>query len=276
MFAWMKSQPFAYGTAAFLLTAAVVAGCGGGGGGYSAGPPPPTMPPAPSPTPQLLGTLNIATGGTVGSPVYGPAGTAGVVFSCGCSAQAGTGVTDASGNFTLVTVSTPTPAAPNPTYTIVPGRNYLAVATTGAGAEAWTIEFAGTVTGNNLGLDDSGTATHVGSIKSSIYTAAAALYIFQYSPVNNVAFDKWNFNTIETWVGHLKTAPNAAETTLLQDILNASVANSTLYPAAPTWHAGQATNSTIKTQLTNVHNSADALIPTPCPTAGGCTGTPTP
>ncbi len=114
-----------------------------------------------------------------------PAANATVVFSCGCSVQAGTATADGSGMFTLVAKSTPTPSAPDPNYTIVPSRNYIVVATNASGAEGWTTQFAGNKPTRNQYLDGNA---------SDVYTAAVSLYVFNNSPSGTTAFDDWNFN----------------------------------------------------------------------------------
>ena len=260
-----------------LMVTALIAACGGGGGG-AMNPPPtsppktsptPTISPTPTPSPGLTGNMQVATGGTVGSFTYGPAANATIVFSCGCSTQAGTATADGTGTFTLVANSTPTPSAPDPTYTIVPGRNYIVVATTAGGAEAWTTQFAGNNPARNQYLD---------SNVSDVYTAAVSLYVFNNSPSGTTAFDDWNFNaTIRLVYIALKTSPNGAETTLLNDIAARSAANKTLFPGAPSWNMTQMSSTLIKTDLAAVKTSGDATIPTPCPGGeAGCTGTPTP
>ncbi len=256
---------------ATLIGAAVVAACGGGGGGSSLPPPPP--PPVPSSSPILNGTAQVATASTYPAFTYAPATSAQVVFSCGCSTQAGTATTDSSGNFTLVANSTPTPSAPNPTYTVVPGRNYIAVATTAAGAEAWNTIFAGSKPSRNLYLNGSNGT-------SDVFTAAVSLYVYYFSPQEGTgnpgtAFDNWNFHNLVNWYGTLKSSPNGAETQLLNDIASQSGANQTLYPAPPSWNTSHPTNSTIKSDLNSVQSSGDPAIPTPCPTTG-CTNTPSP
>jgi hypothetical protein len=251
-----------------VVATAVIAACGGGGG--STTPPPPTMPPGPSPSPMLPGTMQVATGGTVGTGfTYSPAGNAKVVFSCGCSVQAGTSAADVNGAYSLVANSTPTPSAPDPKYTIVPGRNYIVIAKTAGGAEAWTTQFAGRTSATNKYLN-------AGNI-SDVAAAAVSLYVFNNSPQGSVAFDDWNFNALLKWYGTLTTpgAPNAAETQLLNDIAAQSAANNTLFPGAPSWDGSIVPNKTISKDLANVATSVDNTIPTPCP-GNMCTGTPTP
>jgi hypothetical protein len=272
--------------AAALVAAAIVAGCGGGGGGAYGGPgpggggnPSPTPPPSPSPTPMLQGTLNAFTGGTYAGGYNGSAAASDdVVFSCGCTGQAGTGTTDAGGDFSLSTTSTPTPAAPDPTYTIVPTRNYIVVAepASGKGPQAWQLEFAGKTTGATLALGGSGAQPAASSV-NDVYSEAGALYVFLNSTKGSTAFDDWNFNTVEAWVQHLKTSANASEKTFLNDIAAAGGTNSSLFPAAPGWNGSQPVNGKIDGDITTVAGSGDAMLPTPCPGGTGtCTGTPAP
>jgi len=255
-----------------LGTATIIAACGGGGGGGGTLPPPnpspsPSLLPSPAASPQLSGSLQVASGGNVspGPFTYSPAGGATVVFSCGCSTQAGTSTADGSGNFTLVVNSTPTPSVPNPTYTIVPGRNYLIVGSVSGVGEAWNLEFAGAIPAHNLAL----------STPSDVYSAAAALYVYANSPSGVTAFDEWNFNAVAAWLTQLHNAPNAQEMKLLNDIAAQSAAHNTLFPAAPSWNPAQPVNATIAGDLVAVKSSADAIKPTPCP-SGACTGTPSP
>src|SRR5579872_1833450 len=264
--------------AAAALIAACGGGGGGGGGGTFPGPSPhpspsvapsssPSVSPSPSASPVLTGTMQIATGGTTGTGfTYTAAGNAQVVFSCGCTAQAGTANADVAGNYTLVANSTPTPGIPNPTYTIVPGRNYIVVAQS-ANGQAWTMQFAGAVPAHNLSLS--------GANPSDVYTAAASLYVYQNSNTGAFAFDEWNFNTVMAWLATLHGSPNAQETALLNDIATQSGLHRSLFPSAPTWNPTQSVNGTIQADLAAVKASADATKPTPCP-GGACTGTPTP
>jgi hypothetical protein len=259
----MKARLVLVASSAIILLATFAACTGGGGGAMS--PPPP--PPGPSPSPVIAGTMQLATGSY---PVFteNPAGNATVVFSCGCTDQAGTATTSNTGAFTLVADSTPTPAAPDPVYTIVPGRNYLVVAATAGGAEAWDLQFAGRSQARNQYLN--------GSNMSDVYTTAVSLYVYDFSYQGDTAFDNWNFNQIKAWYKVLNGttgSPNAAEQKLLNDIAGAG--NTTLYPAAPTWDHDHTTNATIASDLTGVKASGDKAIPTPCP-GTGCTNTPNP
>jgi len=257
-----------------LVAASIVAACsggstGGGGGGGGGGGATPT----PAATAALNGTMQIATSGTnPGNAGYAPAAGDQVVFSCGCTSQAGTTNASGTGAFTLVQNSPATPAAPNPTYTIVPGRNYVIIAQ-GPGSQAWAIQFAGKVPSHNLYLN--------GSTPSDAYTAAVSLYVFENSTNGSAtAFDDWNFFNLQAWYGVLKTSPNAAETKLLNDIVTQSVAAQPLFPSHPGWNSSQPTNATILADLNSVKTSGDPAIPTPCPVDGSgnalCTGAPSP
>jgi hypothetical protein len=293
-----KSATACVGVAA--LATALIAGCGGGGGSAYGGPPAiggnpspsasashapsPSPSPSPSPTPQLLGTLNTFSSGTYPTYTGAAAASMSVVFSCGCTGQAGTGATNAGGSFTIATTSTATPAAPSPTYTIVPSRNYLVVAepANGKGPQAWQLEFAGKTTAANLALSgSSATGVPASSSQNDVFAEAGALYVYFNSSQSATAFDDWNFLSVAAWVNNLPTGANAQEQQLLNDIAAAGAAGKSLFPAAPGWNSGQPINSTIATDLTNVKTSHDALLPTPCPQASGgggaeCTGTPTP
>ncbi len=250
-------------TLPFALLAALSA-CGGGGGGGSAGGggTPPTSPPL-----SGSGTLSI-----LNAPLN--AGT--VVYSCGCSAQAGLVNTDANGNFAMPASAAATPSAPSPTYTLGPDRNYLIVGslgTPGSFTEAWTMQFVAQHRANNLFLNATNT--------SDVNTAAGALYIYYEtlaSGSGDQAFDQWNFNQIAAWVNALKTTSFPAEQKLLADITHFQGTNQSLYPVPPTWNRSQPnSNAFIRTDIIAVHNQtpADPVLPTPCPPSG-CTGTPTP
>lgn len=249
-----------------LILSGAVAACTGGGSTTN----PPPNNPSPSPSPGLAGTLDVVNGGTDRTNVtYGAANAVSVDFSCGCTHVAGSSITDASGNFTLVAQSTPVPT-PNPTYTIVPGRNYLVVGNSTAAPQAWTVQFAGKSPGRDKFLNAGN--------QSDIYTAAVALYVFKYSTGADTAFDNWNFNALLAWYNHLKTSPTAADATLLNDIVTQSTGGAMLWPVAPTWRPGlNPLNATINADLATVHNNTppDPTLPTPCPNSG-CTGTPTP
>ncbi|MBV8203545.1 MAG: hypothetical protein JO195_00790 [Candidatus Eremiobacteraeota bacterium] len=271
------SRPRPYSVGPFvgaLVAVTVLAACGGSGpnppGPGAINPTVPPVSPSPAVTAALTGTMQVATGGTYPGYSYTAAANASMVFSCGCSPQAGTATTSNTGAFTLVAHSTPTPSAPDPMYTIVPGRNYVTVATVGAGGtapEAWDIQFAGSKPSRDEHLNVAST--------SDVYTAAVALYVFHNSPSGVTAYDDWNFNALLAWYNVLTTGPNAKETTLLNDIAAQSAGNHTLFPDAPGWDPAHGTNATIKNDLVAVKASGDAALPTPCPSAG-CTGTPSP
>ena len=277
-----KHQLAISGVVAALLAAAAIAGCGGGGGYSAAAPPPPGPSPSPSPTPALQGNLNATTGGTYPNFSTAPAASINAVFSCGCSAQAGITTTNATGDFSVMSPATATPAVPSPTYTIVPGRNYIVIAEPAslAGPQAWTMLYAKHIPADDLALDSSGaTPAPWSSTTSDVYTAAAALYIYFKSPGGSgTAFDAWNINTVNKFAHNLRLAPNAAEITLLNDIATKGSTSSSLFPAAPSWNPSQPTASKIHTDLTAVEASGDMSIPTPCPgnVQSGCKGTPTP
>lgn len=223
-----------------IMLAATLAACGGGGGGSSPAPPAPTAAPAP----VIAGVA--AVGGI-------PLANASIVFSCGCTGQAGTTKADASGNYTLTVSSTAAPSTPDPTYTTIPGRNYLAVMTAN-GQEAWDIAFLGSTPSHNHILNQTNT--------SDKYTTAAALYVF-YNSINLAkpdAFDSWDFSTIASWVTTLKSSPLAEETTLLSDIETEQTAGVSLYPSTGAeWApAGTVANGKIKIDLDNVKAAATA------------------
>lgn len=283
----MRTHQIAVGSiVSALLAAAAIAGCSGSGGGYSSGlpgpQPSPTVAPSPSPSPVLtLGNANIATGGTVaGGFTYTPASNDTIIFTCGCSNQAGITTAGVNGDFTVTSPASPTPSVPNPTYTIVPTRNYLIVAEPPAsndGPQGWTVLFAGTVPAHDLALGDN-TAVQASAGTSDVYTAAVALYIYKNSVQNsNTAFDDWNFNALEAWLQRMFLAPTPKETILLNDIAAQSVLNASLFPTIPGWNGAQTLNATINTDLVNVKNHQGTMMPTPCPGGpSGCTGTPAP
>ena len=270
-----------------MVAAALVAGCGGGGGGYVATPGGgghPSPSPSPGPSAGIEGQLNVTTGGTYPGPwTTSAAANDTVIFTCGCSNQAGTTTTDASGNFAVVSPASPTPASPNPTYTIVPTRNYLVIAeppATLAGPQAWTMIFAGSDPSRDLALGDAG-AVAASSGMSDVYTTAAALYVYKFSTqASNRAFDAWNFNTVQSWVQALVTSPTALDTTLLNDIASQSGGGHSLFPSMPGWNSAQPLNAgKINQDLRAIHDQSppDPAVPTPCPGGeGNCTGTPTP
>ena len=256
-----------YAGLAGVMLAATLAACGGGGGGGST-PPAPTPTVAPTAVPSIGGVA--AAGGS-------PLANASIVFSCGCTGQAGTTTADANGNYTLA-ISTPaTPAATSPTYTAVPGRNYLEVITAANGTQAWDITFLGNTPAHNHLLNATNT--------SDQYTTAAALYVFynSISATKADAFDTWNFTTIASWVTAMQTAPIGAETTLLNDIVTAQNNHTSLYPSNGAAWAPTATvpNTTIKTDLDNLQTAVTSAglttrLPQQCTPAGQPCAVPTP
>jgi hypothetical protein len=246
----------------------VLAACGGGGGG---GPMPPNN--TPTPTPTVTPTSPPTPSGAGQMMVAGTAlANARIVFTCGCSGQAGSTTADGNGNYTVPQTSNAVPQNPTPTYTAVPGRNYMVI---GAGAsshaEAWTMLFLGSVPSHNLYLSTSNVTDQ--------YTTAASLYIFYNSQnASDQSFDLWNFNTIASWTASLRTSGgnNAAEKKLIGDVLTFQQSATTLFPTVPAWDPdGPSANATIASDVQAVNSSVDSLKPTPCPNSG-CTGAPTP
>ncbi|HEY8313068.1 MAG TPA: hypothetical protein VIG51_02740 [Candidatus Baltobacteraceae bacterium] len=293
--------------AAALAFTALFAGCGGGPGNSSLPSTQPQSGPAASPSPPA-GSKSSPSPAASGSPAASPTPAAtptpapaiagivriggaaltnsAVVYSCGCTSQAGITKTDATGHFSLPLSGPALPASPNPTYTMVPGRNYVVVTKSPAGAEAWSMAFLGKTQAKTLAIGP-------GPLDSAdIYTAAAALYVFFASPSSgpnsDESFDRWNFNSVAQWTTHMRSNGIAQltppEQQLLNDITSAQTTNATLFPGAPAWYPGQTptTNTRIKNDLNALSASvgspgADAAIPTPCPGGvGSCTGTPTP
>ncbi len=255
----------------------LLAACGGGGGGGGGSLPPNNIPSGhpsatPSPTPTPSPSPSETPGGTGLMSAGTALGNARIVYTCGCSSQAGSTTADGSGNYTMPMSSTAVPQNPTPTYTAVPGRNYMVI---GAGAsshtEAWTMLYLGNVPSHNLYLSPSNVTDQ--------YTTAASLYIFYNSQnASDQSFDLWNFNTIASWTASLRTSGgnNAAEKKLISDVVTFQQAGTTLFPTAPQWDPdGPSTNATIVSDLQAVLHSGDAALPTPCPSSG-CTGTPTP
>lgn len=258
------------GSTALPSTPSIASGGGGGGGSTPA----PTAAPTATPTPLLQGAMQLASGGnaTAGFAYAAVASGSQVVYTCGCSTQAGVSSIGASGSFTLPAYEQATPAAPSPTYTTVPGRNYLIVATASNAAESWTLQFLGKQPSTNVSLGN--------NAQSDVYTAAGALYVYNFAPLSSdTAFDDWNILTVQSWLQHIRSAPNAAEMQLVNDIAAAQETGQTLFPAPPQWNPGAGTNATIRADLDAVNASGDATLPTPCPVNGAaaaCTGTPTP
>lgn len=271
--------------AAVALSAGLLAACGGGGGGGGGGGTPPTNPPTSPPTNPPTSPPTTPPGGSGMLSIPGGAlGSAKVVYTCGCSAQAGTTMADSSGNYTLSPSATATPASPSPMYTMVPGRNYLVVgANPSTHQEAWTVFFLGNVASRNLYLGPT-----AGQNTTDAATAAVGLYIFLKSPNNSdTSFDDWNFNTLAAWAQKLRknagTAGNTpAENKLLNDIttFQTSGTAAALFPTQPAWDPDPSTNNnTIAGDVSSITPASDATVPTPCPVSGGtpaCTGAPSP
>lgn len=289
-----------------FVLAAVITACGGGGGGGSnalpsapsnnggnAGgstpaPPPLNATPTPVPPgqtagPQLDGTMDLASGTYPSFTETAEAQGSLVMFTCGCTSQAGEDQLQPNGTFSIPQTADAIPASPSPTYTSVPGRNYLIVATQnggstteGNGPESWQLEFLGNTPSHNLGLG-TGSAPTTGDV----FTAAGALFVYYNSQNNSngTEFDAWNFNSILAWVNHLRSTSgaNTAEQQLLNDIAAAQQAGKSLYPVAPPWFPSLTPNATIQNDLNAVNSSGDTALPTPCPGGpSGCTGTPNP
>lgn len=257
---------------AFALLCSLSA-CGGGGGSAGGGGGTGGRPPIPTPAP-LSATGNLQIAGV-------PLANGFVVYSCGCSLQAGTVGTDSAGNFLMPASAAATPSAPAPTYTLGPDRNYVIIGSqspsAGSGSEAWTMEFLAQRSSNNLSLN----ATNA-SNTSDAFTAAGALYIYYFTQKNgsgDLAFDQWNFNQVLKWISNLKSpAKTPAEQKLLSDIDASQRSNTSLFPKPPTWNTTQPNpNAIIAADLKAVQNQvpADATLPTPCPTSG-CVGAPGP
>lgn len=244
-----------------VTLAATLAACGGGGGSSSSTPPvtggssvpstsPSTAPSSvPTTAPALAGSAAI-----LGTPVAN--GT--VVYSCGCTAQAGTTATAANGTYTIAPSATAIPASPSPTYTTVPGRNYVQIVSAGSGAQTWTMNFLGNSAGTTRGLNTGATDE---------FSTAVALYAYYFANTSNnsdLSFDLWNFPSLATFYNTLKTSPNGAESTLISDIRAAQGASRSLYPVAPQWQPSISSNGTIASDLVAVKASGDATLPKQC------------
>ncbi|GAC1405232.1 MAG: hypothetical protein NVSMB64_09750 [Candidatus Velthaea sp.] len=190
------------------------------------------------------------------------------MFTCGCTAQAGTTTTAADGSYTIVQSTTAIPATPNPTYTTVPGRNYVEVITASAGAQTWTMNFLGKSAATNAAL---------ASGPTDQYTTAVSLYAYYYgnnSTSADTSFDQWSFPSLQSFYTKLKSNPNAQETKLLADILTSQTQNKALYPDSPKWQPALPPNGTIANDLIAVKNSADTSLPQACssPSDTACPG----
>jgi hypothetical protein len=260
---------------ALLALVAALAACGGGSGSGSSGSGAvPTMA-----SPQATATMLIAGAMTLNGTALD---NATVAFTCGCSAQAGETTTSGSGAYTIDASATAIPSSPNPTYTTVPGRNYMIIGYAPSGTQAWTMGFMGDTQAADLNL--SSTPANLQANSTDTASAAAALYIYYESQNDSdQSFDLWNFNTIATWAAKLRagTGLSEHETQLLADVTSAQSSGTSLYPTVPVWNpqAGASANATILADLQAVHSdgtAVDSALPTPCSAAGACTGTPTP
>ncbi len=279
--------------AAGFLFALALAACGGGGGGGGSNPLPgnPTNPPSspttnPSsnptsnptshPTSNPTTTPSAAVSGTLPTTQGHSMANASLLFTCGCSAQAGTVAANGSGQFTVTSTSTAVPNHPAPTYTAVPGRNYMLIATaSGANTQVWTLEFLGKTPATNLNLS----GTLGAGPTTDAASTAAALYIYKESQSNSdTSFDAWNFNAIANWYKKSLAmgGANAAEQKLIADVQSLQGSGTAMWPTVPVWApTGSTSNATINTDITAVFKSGDTNLPTPCPSVG-CASTPTP
>jgi len=263
------------GTALALVAA--LAACGGGGSGGGPTMPSTTTPsttsPAATPTSSISGTMAISGANLANATV---------AYSCGCSKQAGETKTNSSGSYTISASATAIPASPNPTYTTVPGRNYMIIGYASSGTQSWTMEFLGDTPSSNLNLSSSPTDLST-NVTDQASTAAALYIFFESQNDSDQSFDLWNFNTIVSWAQKLRggSGLSANETALLSDVSSSQSGGLSLYPTVPVWNPqnGATVNSKILADLEAVHSDGTAVdpsLPTPCPGAGKCTGTPTP
>lgn len=266
-----------------------LAACGGGGGGSSTPPaplPPSTGPTSPTSAPSSSASPAATPGasGTISATGLSFANVP-VIFTCGCSGEAGEVTTNAGGGYQITDSATPIPASPAP-YS-PPGHNILVVGyASGSSGQAWTMVYLGTTPAYNLNL--SSTPSNLNANVTDTASTAAALYIYYEAAYSTQitgsdrTFDWFNFNQIATFAEHLRTSPSTDETKFLNDISTAQQAGSSLYPGfVPSWNpvASDKTNATITSDIQTVANdgtSVDATLPTPCPGADACTGTPTP
>jgi len=278
------SRRSTFAASIFALATLLVA-CGGGGGGSGAGTPPvsntqssppATTPASPAATPGASGTLSASGLSFANVPV---------VFTCGCTGEGGEVTTNATGGYQITESATAIPASASP-YT-PSGRNILVVGyASGSSGQAWTMEFLGNTPATNLNL--SSTPSNASANVTDTVATAAALYIYYEAAYSNKisgsdrTFDWFNFNQIAAFTQHLRTSPTTDEAKFISDISAAQQAGSSLYPGfVPTWNAapGDGTNATMATDIQTIAadgTAADATLPTPCPGADACTGTPTP
>ncbi len=250
-------------------------GSSGGGGssgssGAQGGGVVPTLAPtnAPTSTPGATGTMTI--GG-------GPMANATVAFTCGCTQEAGEVSADASGAYAITVPATLFGGGGQ--YT-PPGHNLMVIGYGSGHAQTYSMEFLGNSPSHDLNLD--GNAS--GNVANE-FTTAAALYVYyetvQYyaaHPSNDNTYDIWNFNNIASFKQSLASSGgnNAAEKTLIKDVLAAQGAQASLYPEVPSWDktSGDTVNAQIVSDLKAVASSGDPALPQICGTS--CTATPTP
>jgi hypothetical protein len=282
--------------AGILACSALLAACGGGGGGGSSTPPITGGPapgssgspapggsgspsPAPSSSPGATGALTTAAG-----PIA--AGST-VTITCGCTGEAGeTSTTDANGDFTFGSTLPAIPTSATP-YQIVPGRNYLVVGyNSGSALQAWNMVFVGNVPSHDLMLYNGSNGV------SSAAAAAASLYVYYWASTlqqNNTdqTFDLFNYNTVAAWAQHLSATSGltANETAFLNDVAAAQNASQSMFPQTsglPAWDPNPSmygANAKLTADVQAIQKDGVALdpaLPTPCPAANQCTGTPSP
>ncbi|MBV8148422.1 MAG: hypothetical protein JO092_04965 [Candidatus Eremiobacteraeota bacterium] len=199
-----------------------------------------------------------------------------LVFTCGCTGDAGKLTTDGQGNFTINGV-TGAPSVLSPGKNYVPsGHNLMIVGYANAPSrtQTWTMLFLGSTPSHNLSLGN-----------NDVPTTAAALYVYYAaSLINNSdkTFDNFNFNQVIAFTQHLRSGKaDATETKFLSDVTAAQNANQSLFPVGASWNTAVSSDGTNATILADVQavakDPADSTIPTPCP--GGpntCSGAPTP
>ncbi len=291
--------------ASTLMLTALLAACGGGGGGGTTPPtnggggggstpaPPNTTPTPPGSTPgpgsTPTPTPTASPGGTGTVTISGKAlANATVVFTCGCTGDGGKITTNASGQYS-VGFSAPSVANPGQKYSPTLGNLMIVGYAPSSQTQTWTMMFLGSTPSHDLNL--SSTPNNASANVSDTASTAAALYVYYAAAtqlkasVTDRTFNWFNFNTIAQFAQHLRAGQGltAAETKLLNDITAQQTAGKSLFPGSklPTWNAvsTDGLNSTVTNDLSAVASggiSADGTLPTPCPSAGSCTGAPTP
>jgi hypothetical protein len=97
-----------------------------------------------------------------------------------------------------------------------------------------------------------------------------SLYVMAKSAgTSPVAFDDWNFFTLQDFYTKLQTNPTTQETQLLDDIVLQQEAGKTMYPAKPRWRPLRLKNTIIATDLAAITPATDPSVPTPCPEPSG-------